>query len=157
MVQINKASSLAYWLSITLAMALRIIPWPFAVLITAPDWVMLVLIYWAVTTPEEVGVGKAWFAGLLVDVLTGQLLGQFALVYAFGIYVCIKQHKRIRNFPVIQQSLAVFAILLIARILTFWIEHINHQLMPGYFWLPVLTGTLIWPVVYFVLSRLRLS
>ncbi len=157
MVQINKSSSLAYWLSIAFAMALRIVPWPFAVLMTAPDWVMLILIYWALATPEEASVGKAWFVGLLVDVLTGQLLGQYALIYAFSIFLCIKQHQRIRNFPVIQQSLAVFVILLLARILTFWIEHINHQLMPVYFWLPVLSGALIWPVLYIVLSRLRLS
>lgn len=157
MVQINKSNSLAYWLTVILAMALIIIPWPFAVLIASPDWVILTLIYWALATPEEASVGKAWFVGLLVDVLTGQLLGQYALIYAFSIFLCIKQHKRIRNFPIIQQSLAIFVLLLIARILMFWIEHINHQLMPAYFWLPVLTGSIGWPVIYIVLNKLRFS
>ena len=157
MVQINKPNSLAYWLTVILAMALIIIPWPFSVLIAAPDWVILTLIYWALATPEEASVGKAWFVGLLVDVLTGQLLGQYALTYAFSIFLCIKQHKRIRNFPIIQQSLAVFVLLLIARILMFWIEHINHQLMPAYFWLPILTGSILWPVIYIVLNKLRFS
>ena len=155
MVQINKSNALAYWLSVIIAMTLRISPWsPFFSMI-APDWVILTLIYWALVIPEEASVGKAWCVGLLVDVLTGQLLGQYALAYACSIFLCAKQHKRIRNFPVIQQGLAIFAILFIARVLIFWTEHINHQLMPFYFWLPVLTGALVWPVVYIVLSKVR--
>ena len=155
MEQINKSSTLVYWLTIIIAMALRIAPWSSFFSIIAPDWILLALIYWMLATPEEASVGKAWFVGLLVDVLTGQLLGQYALTYAFSIFLCAKQHKRIRNFPVIQQSLAVFVILFIARVLLFWIEHINHQLMPAYFWLPVLTGTLVWPVVYMLLSKIH--
>lgn len=157
MVLINKSSSLAYWLTIIVAMLLRITSWSSPFLFAAPDWIILTLIYWALATPEEASVGKAWFVGLLVDVLTGQLLGQYALTYAVSVFLSVKQHKRIRNFPVIQQSLAIIAILLIARILMFWIEHINHQLVPLYFWLPVLTGGLMWPVVYILLSKIRLS
>jgi len=156
MVQINKSSALAYWLTVIAAMALIIIPWPVVISVSAPDWVLLTLIYWVLVTPEEASVGKAWFVGLLVDVLTGQLLGQYALTYAFSVFLCEKQNKRIRQFPVLQQSLAVFVILLIARILVFWIEHINHQLMPFYFWLPVLTGALLWPLIYLILSKIRL-
>lgn len=156
MVQINKSTPLTYWLTVIVAMTLKIIPWPSAILIAVPDWVLLTLIYWVLATPEEASVGKAWIVGLLVDVLTGQLLGQYALTYAFSVFLCEKQHKRIRHYPIIQQSLAIFAILLIARFLVFWIENINHQVMPSYFWLPVLTGGLIWPVLYFVLSKVRL-
>ncbi len=156
MVQINKPTLLAYWLTVIIAMALRIIPWSSPVLMGAPDWVILTLIYWATVMPEEASVGKAWLVGLLVDVLTGQLLGQYALAYAVSVFLCVKQHKRIRNFPIIQQSLSVCAILLISQFLVFWIEHINHQIIPLSFWLPVLTGALIWPVLYFALSRVRL-
>ena len=156
MVQINKPTLLAYWLTVIIAMALRIIPWSSPVLMGAPDWVILTLIYWATVMPEEASVGKAWLVGLLVDVLTGQLLGQYALTYAFSVFVCEKQHKRIRHYPIIQQGLAIFAILLIAQFLVFWLEHINHQVLPFYFWLPVFTGGLLWPVLYFVLSKVRL-
>ena len=157
MAYINKPSTWLYWLTITLAMGISIIPWPRFFLLSAPDWVMLTLIYWNLTAPEEASVGKAWCAGLLADVLTGQLLGQYALSYAAAIFICVKQHKRIRNFPMIQQSLSVFGILLISKFILFWIERINHQLMPAYFWLPVLTGALIWPVIYIILRKVRLS
>ncbi len=138
-------------------MAFNIIPWSWFLLIATPDWVLLTLIYWAFAMPESAGVGKAWCVGLLVDVLTGQLLGQYALAYAVSIFIAVKQHKRLRQFPVIQQSLSVGAILLLARILTFWVERMNHQVVPLSFWLPVLVGGLMWPVVFTVLRKIRLS
>jgi len=144
-----------YWLSIIIAMALNIIPWAPPFLMAAPDWVLLTLIYWAIAAPETASVGKAWMVGLLVDVLTGQLLGQYALAYAVSVFLGVKQHKRIRHYPIIQQSLAVCIILLLARVLIFWTENINHQTMPINFWLSVLTGALVWPVVSLTLRKTR--
>ncbi len=156
MVQVTKSSTLAYWLTIIMAMAMTIISWPGSFAIAAPDWVLLTLLYWGLATPETASVGKAWLVGLLVDVLTGQLLGEYALAYAVAVYLSVKQHKRIRHYPVMQQSLIVFAILLLARILVFWIENIDHQVMPLSFWLPVFTGSLVWPLVFIVLRKIRL-
>ena len=155
MVQIRQVTLLGYWLTIVVAMAFNIIPWSSPALNLAPDWVLLILIYWAFATPETASVGKAWFVGLLVDVLTGQLLGQYALAYAVSVYLCVKQHKRIRHYPIIQQSLSVCIILLIAQIIIFWVERINGQAVPLNFWLPVLTGGLVWPIVLFILRKIR--
>lgn len=136
-------------------MGLNIIPWSVSVINFAPDWVLLILIYWAFATPESVGVGSAWFVGLLVDVLTGQVLGQYALAYSVSVYLCVKQHKRIRQFPVIQQSLFVCTILLIAQMLIFWVEKINGVGTPLSSWLSVLTGGIVWPLVLFLIRKLR--
>ena len=155
MVQTRQVSLLGYWLTIILAMALTIIPWSAPTLNLAPDWVLLVLIYWALASPETASVGKAWFVGLLVDVLTGQLLGQYALAYTVSIYLSIKQHKRIRHTPIIQQSLFVSLILLAAQIIIFWVERINGHAMPMQSWLPVLTGGLIWPIILMLMRKIR--
>lgn len=157
MLQIRTSIIFSYWLTIVVAMALKIIPWPMPVLVAVPDWVLLTLIYWAFAIPETAGVGKAWFVGLLVDVLTGQLLGQYALAYAVSVFFSIKQHKRIRQFPIIQQSLFVCLLLFMAQFFIFWIERINHQAVPFYFWLPVLTGGLVWPLISIVLRKIRLA
>lgn len=156
MVQSRHATILGYWLTIIFAMALTIIPWATLGLYLAPDWVLLVLIYWALATPESAGVGKAWFVGLLVDVLTGQLLGQYALAYAVSVYFSVKQHKRIRHNPVIQQSLFVCLILLAAQVIIFWVERINGQAMPIQSWLTVLTGGLVWPIVLLLMRKIRI-
>jgi rod shape-determining protein MreD len=143
-----------YFLSIIVAMGLNILPLSNVWKSLNPDWVLLVLIYWTLTVPERVGVFNAWILGIFVDVLTGRLLGMHGLIYALINYTCLKFHRRLRNYPVLQQALFVFFCLLVSQVLVFWIENIQGTAgLSWFFWLPVLTGTLCWPFVY---SGLRL-
>ena len=145
-----------YVLSIVVAMALKILPWPAALDSLNPDWTLLVLIYWILTTPERVGVFNAFLIGLLTDVLTGRLLGQYALAYSLSGYLCIKQHKRLRHFPLVQQGLLIFLLLLLSQSLLFWTENIQSPtLFQKSFLLPVLSGTVFWPFVYSLLHNIR--
>ncbi|WP_027159737.1 rod shape-determining protein MreD [Methylobacter luteus] len=145
-------------LTIVLAMCLRIAPMHGVMAAINPDWVLLSLIYWALAVPERVGIFHAWTFGLLTDVLMGKLFGQYALAYSLVIYLCLKLHKRLRQFPLIQQGLFIFFCLLLSQLLLFWIKNLQHpsQLHPS-FWLPVITGTLCWPLVYTTLRFIRLS
>jgi len=145
-------------LTLALAMCLRIAPWPVALAAFNPDWVLLSLIYWSLAVPERVGIFHAWTFGLFTDVLTGRLLGQYALAYSLVIFICLKLHKRLRQFPLIQQGLFIFFCLLLSQLLLFLIKNFQHpaQLRPS-FWLPVFTGTACWPLVYTVLRFIRKS
>jgi rod shape-determining protein MreD len=145
-------------LTIALAMCLRIAPLPGALAAFNPDWVLLTLIYWSLAVPERVGIFHAWTFGLLTDVLTGRLLGQYALAYSLVIYICLKLHRRLRQLPLIQQGLFIFFCLLLSQLLLFLIKNFQHpaQLYAS-FWLPVFTGTVCWPLVYTALRFVRLS
>jgi len=144
--------------TLMVAMCLRIAPWPVDVAIFNPDWVLLSLIYWSLAVPERVGIFHAWTFGLLTDVLTGRLFGQYALAYSLVIYICLKLHKRLRQFPVIQQGLFIFFCLLLSQLLLFLIKNIqNPAQLRATFWLPVFSGTLCWPLVYTVLRFVRLA
>jgi rod shape-determining protein MreD len=145
-------------LTLILAMCLRIAPWPVEMAALNPDWVLLVLIYWSLAMPERVGIFHAWTFGLLTDVLTGRMLGQYALAYSLVIYICLKLHKRLRQFPLLQQGLFIFFCLLLSQLLVFIIKNLQHPAqLHASFWLPVFTGTLCWPLVYGVLRFVRLS
>ena len=145
-------------LTLAVAMCLRIVPWPGAMVSLNPDWVLLVLIYWSLAIPERVGIFHAWTFGLLTDVLTGRLLGQYALAYSLVIYLCLKLHKRLRQFPLIQQGLFIFFCLLLSQLLLFVIKNLQHPAqLHAAFWWPVFTGTLCWPLVYGVLHFVRLA
>lgn len=145
-------------LSLILAMCLRIAPLPPAVALFNPDWVLLALIYWSLAVPERVGIFHAWTFGLLTDVLTGRLFGQYALAYSLVIYMCLKLHKRLRQFPLLQQALFIFFCLLLSQLLLFLIKNLQHPAqLHGTFWLPVFTGTMLWPVVFTVMRFVRLS
>ncbi|NOT13524.1 MAG: rod shape-determining protein MreD [Methylococcaceae bacterium] len=145
-------------LTIVLAMALRIAYWPGFLSTINPDWVLLVLIYWSLALPERVGIFHAWTFGLLTDVLTGRMFGQYALAYSLVIFICLKLHKRLRQFPLIQQGLFIFFCLLLSQLLLFLIKNLQHPAqLKATFWLPVFSGTLCWPIVYTVLRFVRLS
>lgn len=145
-----------FFLSIVLAMILRVLPLPVGLDIINPDWVLLVLLYWSMTAPEKIGVVNAWVIGLLVDVLTGRLLGQYALAYALAVYVCIKVHKRLQYSALLQQGIMIFLILLLSQSMLFWTENINSPTsFQIAFWLPVITGTLSWPLVYLLFHSIR--
>ncbi|NOQ35828.1 MAG: rod shape-determining protein MreD [Methylococcaceae bacterium] len=143
-------------LTIALAMCFKIAPFPHAIRNLNPDWILLVLIYWSLALPYQQGVFNAWAIGLLTDVLTGRSLGEHALIYALVIYVCIKLHKRLRQFPLLQQTAFILVCLLVAQIIVFWVESMRGPArFSTSFWLPVLTGTLFWPFVNPVINFIR--
>lgn len=143
-------------LTLILAMCLRVAPLPQAINSLNPDWILLVLIYWSLALPYQQGVFNAWTVGLFTDVLTSRPLGEHALVYALVIYFCIRLHKRLRQFPLLQQTVFVFLCLLLSRVIIFWIESMQG---PTYFsvsfWFPVFTGTLLWPFINPLLHFIR--
>jgi rod shape-determining protein MreD len=156
MSQNNPSNTLVVAVSLAVAMALRIVPLPHGLFVYNPDWVLLFLIYWSMALPERVGVGYAWFAGLLTDVLTGRMLGQHALAYAVVAYFCVRLHRRLRLYPLPQQMLSALAFLLLSQLLIFWTQNIrgSNTIGPTY-WLPSLTGALFWPPVFLTLRHVR--
>lgn len=152
----NPFSLLRYTVSIVIAMCLDIGSWPQPLLQLNPDWILLVLIYWTLAVPERTGILNSWVVGLLTDVLTGRMLGQHALSYSLVTYMCLKLHKRLRQYPLMQQGLFIFFCLLSSQLIIFWTE--NAQISTRFqtqFWLPTITGTLCWPLVYSVMRTLR--
>lgn len=145
-------------MTMIVAMCLKILPFPPALAVYNPDWVLLTLIYWSLSMPERVGIFHAWTFGLLTDVLTGRMFGQYALAYSLVIYICLSLHKRLRQFPFLQQAMFIFFCLLLSELLLFFIKNIQQtaQLKPT-FWLSVFIGTVCWPLVYTALRFVRLA
>jgi rod shape-determining protein MreD len=152
----NSLAVIYFIVTVAAAMVLRVMSiWP-GLDPFNPDWIVLVLIYWAIALPERFGVFAAWSVGLLADVLTGRLLGQYALIYALIVYFSIKEHRRLRQFPLIQQCVFVFFCLLGSQSIIFGTESMQAgNRLSLEFWYPVLTGTLMWPLVFSVLRYIR--
>lgn len=145
-----------FLLTICLGMCLRIAPFPHLMNVINPDWVLLILIYWTLMLPYRKGIFNAWFCGLFTDVLMGRTLGEYALIYTLIGYFSIKQHKRLRFVPLIQQSIFIFACLAVAQMLIFLIESVQSATkFTAAFWLPVFTGTLLWPLIHQALQFIR--
>jgi len=140
------------------ALLLTIVPLPDWARYLRPDWVGLTLIYWCLAVPDRVGVGTGWVMGLLVDLLTGSLLGQHAMALTIVAYLTLKFHLRVRLFPVWQQALTVLVLLILHQLLSLWVTRfIGRPGPPMYYWAASLVGMFIWPFIYIALRSLRRS
>ena len=143
-------------LTLIAAFMLAMMPLPDWAQAFRPDWVTLVLIYWTMALPASIGVTVAWFAGLMLDVSHGALLGQHALGLVLVIYIIHAQHQRLRVASMLQQSMVIFFLLLLKQALVLWVSGIMGRAPDTWlYFMPSLTSALIWPWVYIILRDLR--
>ncbi len=148
----NSSKFLTISTTLIIAMILMLMPLPEWARPYRPEWLMLVLIYWSMTLPKNVGVGIAWILGLCVDVIQGALLGQHALGFAITAFIAIRFHQRVRNYPLHQQAMFVGMILLPYMSISLWILGILGEDPKSWlYWAPVVTSVLVWPWIYLVL------
>lgn len=151
----NKTLRICF-LTIIGAFMLAIMPLPDWAVEFRPDWVTLVLIYWAMALPSKIGVTVAWFAGLFLDVSYGTLMGQHAVGMVLVIFVILQQHQRLRVASLLQQAIVIFVLLLIKQLLTLWVDGMLGRAPDSWFYfMPTITSTLLWPWTYLILRDLR--
>ncbi len=143
-------------LTLILGLTLQIIPLPDWTQIYRPDWVALFLIYWSMALPKKVGVGYAFFTGLIVDVMQGTLLGQHSMALVIIIFINMNLYQRIRVMSLPGQAVYVMILLLINQIAVVWIEGMLQRSTPVMaFFGPPLTGMAIWPWIFILLRDIR--
>ena len=156
MSDIRISSHMPIILSIVAALTLSIAPMPDWSEAFRPTWVVLTLIYWSIALPNNYSVGSAWITGVVLDVAQGTLLGQHALAIALVIYVTVKFHLQLRQFPMLQLSATVFALLALYQFILFWINGVVGVNSPSVtYWGPVVSGAIIWPVLNLFLGTIR--
>lgn len=140
--------------SYLLALMLTIWPLPLWAETFRPLWVPMVTIYWCLWLPERVGVIVAFFAGLLVDALSGTLLGEHALALVLVAWAALWMHLQVRVFPWWQQCVVILGLLALHGFLLFWVDGmLGYTLGAATRWLPVLVSALLWPWILQVMTR----
>lgn len=153
----GRSRRLSVIVSIIVAFMLTIVPMPDWAMSFRPDWVVLTLIYWAMMLPRTWSVGSAWIVGLLLDVAQGTIFGQHALALCLIVFITVRFHLLMRVFPMLQLTATVFALLALYQFILFWINGIaDVSAPPVSYWGPVISGTIIWPVVSMLLSGVRM-
>ncbi len=142
--------------TLVVAVLLTLVSLPPALDAMRPYWVALVLIYWCLETQGLITLGLAFGIGLLLDLLSGSLLGLHALSLIIVVYLVTRFRARLRFYPTWQQTLSVFALLLNDRIILLWIISLRGDPLPSLgFWLPPIMGALLWLPVFLLLDRFR--
>ncbi len=141
-------------LSLVATLALATVPLPDSVAPFRPDWVAVVLLYWSLMAPRHFSLLTAFWMGIVLDTLTGALLGQNALALLVVVYLAEKFYLRLRVFPMSQLAVTVLLLLGLYEFILFWIDGMAGRSVPLIErWLPPLTGTLAWLGLYVSLDR----
>ncbi|MEO5697187.1 MAG: rod shape-determining protein MreD [Burkholderiaceae bacterium] len=137
-------------LTLLLAFAFNLVP--LGRLPLRPDFLALVLVFWNVHQSRRVGVGLAFFFGLMMDVHDGAMLGQHALAYTLLSYFAITIHRRLLWFPVLSQALQILPLFFAAHAVSLIVRMIGGGMFPGWQVLlaPVFEA-LLWPIATLLL------
>ena len=152
----RETRSLAPAFSLLGALILSIFPLPDAIASFRPDWVAIVLLYWSLVAPHRYGLVTAAFVGIVLDTLTGSLLGQHALALLLIVFLSQRFHLRIRAFPASQVAMVVIGLLGLYEFVLFWVDGIAGRTVPLIDrWAPLVGGAVVWLVMLALLERNR--
>lgn len=139
------------------AFALALLPLPDYLAAFRPNWLALVLCYWVLEAPARVGLGVAFLLGLAADLVFGTLIGEQALRLCVIAFIVLRFRPRLRFFTLLQQALAILALLLNDRVVVLMIRILSGEGLPPWeFWIAPWIGTLVWPLLYLLLDDVRL-
>ena len=141
-----------------IGLVLTVAPLPTWLATVRPAFLVLTVLYWSIMIPRAGGLMLAFLGGLAIDVFQGSLLGEHALALAFVSYLGIRLNLLVRAKPLFEQSLFVFAALMVYEFLLWVIDGWSgHPLTTPARWVHTLTGGLIWPLVVGILGRFQPS
>lgn len=144
------------WVTLLFALVLSVAPLPNSIELGRPLWLALFLVYWVLTLPHRGGMGAAFVFGLMLDVLSGTLLGQNGLPLLLTVFLVLSLQQRLRMFPLWQQSMVLLVILGLGQLVQLWLNTLGGNRPPTLLFLvPVPVSALLWPWVFVSLQWLR--
>ena len=122
----------------------------------APEWLLLINIYWAIALPTNKKLPLAFISGYFVDILYGQVLGITSLTYVIFIYIILRLYNSLRYMTVTQQMIVISFFVLVKQHFFVWSNSVMGM-DSEYFDLiisAVISG-ILWPPTYFTLRYFR--
>ena len=122
----------------------------------APEWILLINIYWALALPSNTKMLLAFVSGLFVDIVLGHPLGISSLSFVIFVYIILSLYNSLRYMTVPQQMIVLFILLIVKQhffIWTFYMFGLDidySTLIIGSF-----TTAALWPLIYFSLRFAR--
>ena len=154
----DRNSRLTILTTSVIALVLTVAPLPTYAAVARPAFLVLVVLYWSIMVPRAGGLMLAFIGGITIDVFQGSLLGEHALALAFVSYLGIRFNLLVRAKPLFEQSLFVFAALMVYEFLLWVVDGWSgHPLTSSARWVHTVTGGLIWPLVVGILGRFKPS
>lgn len=138
------------------ALVLTVVQLPAWLFYFWPEWIALVVIYWALVAPKRVGPFVGFIIGTLLEVLFVRNFGVLGLGMATLAFLVNSASQQLRALSIWQQMISVGFFVAIFKLLTGWLS----GLVAGFtitteFWYSLVGSIVIWPFAYILLEELR--
>ncbi len=141
------------FLSFLMAALLQFLPVSDLLTIWVPQWVALVIVYWALVLDARFKLLLPCFVGLCLDVMNGSILGQHALALLWLSFIVLKNVKQFRRAGRIQQMLEIGLLILAYQFVLAAIQGIiGEQIVNWTYFVTSLSSAIIWPWVSIILG-----
>lgn len=146
----------AFIVSLLAALFLQLVELPELLSGARPMWLPLIVAYWALTESRTHVLFGAFILGMCADISFGTTLGQHELGLVLVAYFVTRLRPIFVLFPLWQATLALIPVWFLYSFLMFWIDGItNHRADVWLRWLPVVSTSLFWPLVFALMEIVR--
>jgi rod shape-determining protein MreD len=153
----NRQRPQALLLKITIiSTVISAISFPAVVQSASPFWMLLFFTYWLIYAQTKAIFTFALLLGLLLDLLQGNIFGQnaLALIISSTFIINVKKSFYVSNLST--QQVYVFAASVVYLLIILSVHVATQGFDFGYLvFLAPLTGATLWPVVHFLLAKLK--
>ena len=122
----------------------------------APEWMLLIVIYWAIALPSNNKLFLAFLTGIIVDIVYGQVLGISSLFYVLLVYIILRLYNSLRYMTIAQQAVVLFIFIFLKQHLLVWAYYIiDRNIDYQAFLIGSIVTASIWPLIYYALRFIR--
>lgn len=154
-----QTSGSVYWafaLSCFIAFTLMLVQVPDWLAPFWPDWIPLVIVYWALIAPDRIGPIAGFIIGTMLEVLTAKTLGVISaglVILAFLVNISYLQFRVTSRW---QQVFLVILLVGIFKLINLWLEGlVGDARITAQDWYSLAGNLVVWPFLNIVLDELR--
>lgn len=142
--------------SVFVALVLTVVQVPAILFYFWPDWIAIVVAYWALRTPNQVGSFVGFIIGTLLEVLFVRKFGVLGFGLAVLAFLVNSASQQLRALSVWQQMISIGIFIALFKLLTGWLTGMVSEftITPEY-WYSLPGSVLIWPFATILLEELR--
>lgn len=143
-------------ISAFVALVLTVVQLPGWLFYFWPDWIAIVVAYWALVTPKRVGPFVGFVIGTLLEVLFVRKFGVLGFGLATLAFIVNATSQQLRALSIWQQMISMGVFISFFKLLTGWLSGlVSGFTITSEYWYSLLGSVLIWPFAYILLEELR--
>ncbi len=121
-----------------------------------PDWIALVVVYWALLAPNRIGPVAGFIIGTMLEVLRAKTFGVISAGLAVLAFLVNLSHLQLRITSRWQQVFLVVLFVAVYKLINIWFEGmVGDGRITAEDWYSLLGDLAVWPFLNIVLDELR--